>query len=422
MKIAVVGGGSTYTPELAEGLRARAGELQIESLELFDLDTKRLAIVGGFVTRMTAGSGIAVRTHAELDRCLEGADFVVVQIRAGGQAARLRDERLGRDHGIIGQETTGIGGLANALRTIPQVLHIAHRAEAIAPEATLIDFTNPVSIVTEALIRHARIRSIGLCNIPISQRREIAAHLGVSERDVEIDSVGLNHLSFIRGVRVGGREVIDSLIAELAGALAKGLRPRNIPDLDFPPELLEALRMIPSDYLRYFFLSTETIAEQRQKARLRAEEVAEIEAELLGEYARPDNRTKPEGLSKRGGAHYSHAALEIIEAMATNSGRALTVDVRNGTTLRELPEDCSIEVPAYVSSTGATPLAQRPLEPQIRGLIQHVKAYEELAVAAALSRGRRDVYLAVLAHPLVPSASLASRLTDALMRELRPEG
>ncbi|MBI4817127.1 MAG: 6-phospho-beta-glucosidase [Deltaproteobacteria bacterium] len=419
MKISVIGGGSTYTPELAEGVAARARDLGIQELQLHDVDDRRLEVVAGFVERMTRGSGLHITRTRRLEDCLVDARFVIVQIRVGGQAARLRDERLGRELGVIGQETTGVGGLANALRTVPVVLDLARRIEALNPTATLIDFTNPVSIVTEALLRHSSVATIGLCNIPISQRRELALHLGLAETEVDIDSVGLNHLSFIRGIRVRGEEILPRVIDELSGTLAQGTRPANIPDLDFPPELLRSLRMIPSDYLRYFFLSTETIAEQRAKNRLRAEEVEEIEAELLREYERPDSHQKPLALGKRGGAHYSHAALEILEAIVKDSGRTLTVDIRNGGCVRELPAECSIEVPARVRVSGATPVPQRPLEPEIRGLIQHVKAYEELAVRAAISRERRDVYLAALAHPLVPSATLAGRLTDRLMDELR---
>lgn len=417
MKIAIAGGGSTYTPELAGGLAARAEALGLEELALFDVDPQRLEVVGGFVERLVHRTAPALRVTRTLalDAALWGARLVVAQIRVGGQAARREDERLGLEHGLVGQETTGVGGLAKALRTVPALLHLAKRMEAVAPDAWLVNFTNPVSITTEALLGWSKIRTIGLCNIPIGQRRELAAQLGVSPEDVVVDSVGLNHLSFIRGVEVRGREVLPQLISDVSKLLRSGSKPANIPDLDFPPELLEQLGMIPSDYLRYFYLTDDTIQEQRARGRTRAEEVMELERELLAYYASERNTDKPAALSKRGGAFYSHAALEIIEAILLDHPSRLVVDVRNGSTLFELPPGACVEVPCLVAAEGPRPLPQRPLPPVIRGLIQHVKAYEELAIRAALSGERRDVYQALLAHPLVANAGLAGKLADRLM-------
>ncbi len=395
MKLAIIGGGSTYTPELVHGLATRA--TGVTHVALLDVDPERLRVVGGFVRRMAPG--LRIDATSDPDAALDGADFVVTQIRVGGQAARLEDERLGLRHGIIGQETTGPGGLAKALRTIPVLLDHALRIERRAPAATLINFTNPVSIVTEALLQHGRTKTIGLCNIPISQRMEIAAELGVSPRDVTIDSVGLNHLSFIRSVLVGGREVLPKLLADR-------------------PQLDQSLGTIPSDYLRYYFFARETVAEQRERTKQRAEEVMEVERELLDYYADPSHSERPDALQKRGGAFYSRAALEIMEAVAGDTGARLIVDTVNSACVPELPEGCCIEVPCTVGAKGPRPLPQRPLEPAIRGLIQHVKAYEELAVKAALSRSRRDLYLALTTHPLMPSANLAGTIAGELAGRL----
>lgn len=424
MRIAVVGAGSTYSPELLHGLAMRAERLGLTSVALADIDRERLDAVGGFVERMcrSIAPGLAIERHLDLDRAIDGARFVIVQIRVGGQRARLADERLGLSHGVIGQETTGVGGLAKALRTIPALLDIARIVEARAPDALLVNFTNPVSIVTEALLNHAKVQAIGLCNIPISQQRELARHLEVSPADVELDSVGLNHLSFIRGVRVRGQEVLPRLIHELAQELRSGRRPANLPDLDFPAALIERLEMIPSDYVRYYWMSRESVAEQRARGRLRAEEVMAIEAELLAHYRDTSQSERPEALTRRGGAFYSHAALEIIEAVAGDRRDRLVVDVQNGDTLPELASESAIEVPCVVGAAGAVPLAQRPLEPVIRGLIQHVKSYEQLAVKAALSRSLRDIYLAVIAHPLTPSAQAAASIADALFERIREGG
>lgn len=421
MKITVVGGGSTYSPELLHGLAERASKLKLQEVVLTDLDPERLAVVGAFAQRLAArlAPGLTVRTTEDLDDALRDAAFVVVQIRVGGQKARLEDERLGLRHGIIGQETTGVGGMCKALRTIPALLTIARATARVAPSATLINFTNPVSIVTEALVRHApEVRTVGLCNIPLSQRMEIAAHLGVSPDDVVLDSVGLNHLSFVRGVQVKGQDVLQDLVEDVSKLLKSGHRPKNIPDLDFPPELLTTLGMIPSDYLRYFFMAPETIAEQVAKDTLRAQEVMQIEAELLEYYADPKHDQRPEALTKRGGAFYSHAAVEIIEAVTHDTGARLIIDVKNAGTVPELPADSCVELPCAVGAQGFRPLPQRPLEPEIRGLIQHVKAYEELTVQAALSGQRRDVYRAVLTHPLTRGAAQASLLTDDIMPRL----
>ncbi|MFO0723311.1 MAG: 6-phospho-beta-glucosidase [Myxococcota bacterium] len=414
MKIAIVGGGSTYTPELLSGLAEAAPALGLTEVALYDLDPTRLGVVGAFSARMVSriAPSLQVRQFPNRAEAIAGASFVVTQIRVGGQAARKADEELGRRFQVIGQETTGVGGLAKAIRTIPALIEIGRTIEREAPAATWINFTNPVSIVTEALFSQVKVRTIGLCNIPISQRRELAAHLGVSPDRVHLDSVGLNHLSFIRGVTVDGREVLPQLIEGLKDTLLAGARPANIPDLDFPPEMLANLRMIPSDYLRYFFLQKETIAEQAKKSTTRADEVAAIEAELLQIYADPAQHEKPASLSKRGGAHYSHAALEIIAAMCGEGSARLVVDVVNGSTVFELPPTACVEVPCLVGPDGARPLPQRPLEPAIRGLIQHVKAYEEQAVKAALSRDVRELYLAVLAHPLSRSAADARAIAE----------
>lgn len=416
MKIAIVGGGSTYTPELLFGLAERARPLGLTEVALFDIDAERLAVVGGFAQRMASriAPELMVSLRPSRAEAIAGSRFVVAQIRVGGQEARKQDELMGRRFGVIGQETTGVGGLAKAIRTIPELLTVARTIEREAPEATLINFTNPVSIVTEALLEHSKVKTIGLCNIPISQRRELAAHLGVAPSRLTVDSVGLNHLSFIRSVEVDGREVLPSMITELAAGLQRGARPANIPDLDFPPQLLSRLGMIPSDYLRYFLLSDETVREQSSKIGTRADEVMNIEAELLAYYRDPSHWEKPQSLSKRGGAHYSHAALEIIEAMSIGPPARLTVDVQNGSTVFELPSAACVEVPCLVSPAGARPLPQRPLEPVIRGLIQHVKAYEEMAVKAALSRDIRDLYLAVVAHPLTRSAADAWKIAEEI--------
>lgn len=418
MKIAIVGGGSTYSPELAHGLAQRADALGITEIALSDVSAERLEVVGGFVRRMVRplAPGVTVTLSPTLEACVSDARFVVTQIRVGGNEARLRDERLGASLGVLGQETTGVGGFSKAMRTIPVLLEVCAVIERHAPAALLVNFTNPVSIVTEAILKHSRVRAVGLCNIPIGLRMDLAKLLAVRPADVRLDSVGLNHLSFVRRVLVNGEDVLPGLVARVAGPREN--RPANLPELDYPPDFVAALGMIPSDYLRYFFLQRETLARQAGQERSRAEEVVEIERELLAYYGDAANHEKPESLSKRGGAYYSHAAVEVIEAVCGDTGAELVVDVQNRGAVRELPDDAAVEVPCRVDATGATALPQAALEPEIRGLIQHVKAYEELTVRAAVEKSRRHAVLALTSHPLTPTVDVAIRAVEAISGEL----
>jgi 6-phospho-beta-glucosidase len=418
MKLTVVGGGSSYTPELADGLGRRAESLGLDSLVLMDIDRERLELVGGFIRRLLArlAPSVSLVLESDLDRALEGADFVVAQIRVGGQDARLRDETSPMRFELLGQETTGIGGFRKAMRTVPELLRIVRAMEKHAPDAVLVNFTNPVSIVTQAVLQHSSVRAIGLCNIPIGLRMDLAEILDIEPAQIRLDSVGLNHLSFVRRVLVCGEDVLPSLLEQAAGGRAG--RPANIPELDYPKEFIQALGMIPSDYLRYFYLQRETIAEQQAAKQTRAQEVMDIEGELFAHYADPAQDDKPAALSKRGGAYYSHAALEVIEAILTDANRELVVDVQNGSAVAELAEDVVVEVPCLVGKSGSRPLPQRPLEPAIRGLIQQVKAYEDLTVQAAMTRSRAAALLALAAHPLVPSVAIATEVVAELADEL----
>jgi 6-phospho-beta-glucosidase len=406
MKLAVIGAGSTYTPELVSGLSRERDRIEIGELALHDVDAERREVVGGLAQRMLDKQGYAggLTVTGELDRALEGADFVLIQIRVGGQAARLRDETIPLACGCIGQETTGAGGLGKALRTVPVVLEIAERVrELAAPGAWIVDFTNPVGIVTRALL-DAGHRAIGLCNVAIGFQREIAKALGVEPNRVAVDQVGLNHLTWIRAVHFDGRDVLAELLDERIEALAAA---------DLPPELLRELGVVPSYYLRYFYLEDKVLAEQRTE-RPRAEEVAEIERELLEMYRDPGLNEKPALLERRGGAFYSEAATQLVTALASDSGAVQVVDVRNGGTLAGLVDDDVVELPARVGANGAEPLPQAPLAPELLGLVQHVAAYERLAASAAVSGDREQATRALLAHPLVGQWPKSSELVELL--------
>ncbi|TML44323.1 MAG: 6-phospho-beta-glucosidase [Actinobacteria bacterium] len=408
MKLAVIGGGSTYTPELVAGLARERERLNLSELVLHDIDPERREVVGGLAGRMLAAAGYdgELVVTDELERALDGASFVLIQLRVGGQAARLTDETIPLACGCIGQETTGAGGLGKALRTLPVVLEIAERAsELAADDAWIVDFTNPVGIVVRGLL-DAGHRAVGLCNVAIGVQRYAARMLDVEPERVLVDQVGLNHLTWVRGLHVDGDDVLPDLLAERVEELAESV--------DLPPSLLERLGVIPSYYLRYFYLHDWVLEEQRS-AKPRAAEVAEIERELLELYRDPALTTKPALLERRGGAYYSEAATQLVAALATGSGDVQVVDVRNAGTLAGLADDDAVEVPARIGADGPAPLPQPPLAPELLGLVQHVAAYERLAARAAVTGERELVYKALLAHPLVGQAPQAERLTEELL-------
>jgi 6-phospho-beta-glucosidase len=409
LKVAVVGGGSTYTPELVSGLVRERARLPVRELVLHDVDPERREVVGGLARRMLDRDGYdgLLDVTDVLDSALDGADAVIVQIRVGGQAARLLDETVPLACGCIGQETTGAGGLGKALRTVPVVLEIAERArELAAPGAWIVDFTNPVGIVTRALL-DAGHRAIGLCNVAIGFQRLIASRLGVAPSEVLVDQVGLNHLTWIRSVWFEGRDILSQLLADDGDAAALAEQAA------LPRRLLEELGAVPSYYLRFFYMHDEVLAEQRA-SRPRADVVADLERELLDLYRDPALTEKPALLEPRGGAFYSEAATQLVAALTADSDEVQVVDVRNGGTLAGLADDDVVEVPARIGAGGAQPMPQPALAPELLGLVQHVAAYERLAAQAAVTGDLAIARKALLAHPLIGQDELAGDLLDRL--------
>ncbi|QDQ11614.1 6-phospho-beta-glucosidase [Streptomyces spectabilis] len=415
MKLAVVGGGSTYTPELIDGFARLRDTLPIEELVLVDPAAERLELVGGLARRIFAKQGHPGRivTTSDVDAGVADADAVLLQLRVGGQAARQQDETWPLECGCVGQETTGAGGLAKALRTVPVVLDIAERVRRANPNAWIIDFTNPVGIVTRALLQAGH-KAVGLCNVAIGFQRKFAAHLGVDPAQVHLDHVGLNHLTWELGARLGGPEgenVLPGLLAEHGEAIAA--------DLHMPQTLVDRLGVVPSYYLRYYYQHDEVVRELATKPS-RAAEVAEMERQLLTMYGDPALDEKPELLARRGGAFYSEAAVDLAASLLGGGGSPYqVVNTYNNGTLPFLPDDAVIEVQASVGKEGATPLAVPSLDPLFSGLIANVTAYEDLALHAALHGGRDRVFKALLAHPLIGQYAYAEQLTDKLVAHNR---
>ncbi|MEU8378587.1 6-phospho-beta-glucosidase [Streptosporangium sp. NPDC048865] len=411
MKLAVVGGGSTYTPELIDGFARLRDELPLTEIALVDPDVHRLELVSGMARRMLARAGhpAAVVATTSVEEGVAGAHAVLLQLRVGGQAARNVDETLPLECGCVGQETTGAGGLAKALRTVPVVLDIAEKVRRLAPEAWIVDFTNPVGIVTRALLEAGH-RAIGLCNVAIGFQRRFAANLGVAPERISLGHVGLNHLTWERAVHLDGEDVLPKLLESHAEEIGR--------DVGLPAALIRHLGVVPSYYLRYFYEHDLVVEEQRAKPS-RAAEVAAMEKTLLEMYADPAVDTKPELLGKRGGAFYSEAAVALIASLVGDRGDTQVVNLRNDGTLPFLPDEAVIEVPATITSAGAAALPVAPVEPLFAGLIAHVTAYETLAIEAALHGGEERVADALLAHPLIGQASLSGDLARRLIEANR---
>ncbi len=421
LKVTVIGGGSSYTPELIKGFLDRIDVFPLDELWLVDISQERLDVVGGFARRIVAAHGSPFSVHLTTDRRagVAGASYVLTQLRVGGMAARRGDEYLGKRWGLVGQETTGVGGMAKALRTIPIILDIAADMRELAPEALLVNFTNPAGLNTEALFRHAPdIAAVGVCNVPITAKMMIIEELEkvvgrkIDPARAQLDTLGLNHLSWHRGFSVDG---VDYWGQILQGYIEE-MRSQETPE--WPPELIENLGMIPNYYLQYYYFTEKKIAEQEAWAETgsRAEQVMQIEKELLAEYAELDRTEPPADLMKRGGAWYSTLATQLLTAHYNDLDEVHVVNVAHRGAVPGWPEDWVLEMPCRVGRSGIVPLPADPLPPAQFGLLTHVKAYELLTVEAAVHGDRRAAYQALLAHPLGPSADKIDALLDDMLK------
>lgn len=423
LKVAVIGGGSTYTPELVNGFLARVNEFPLDELRLMDIDEERLKIVGGFAQRMVQAKGSpfkVVLTTNQRD-AVKDASYVTTQLRVGQMEARRKDEYLGLRHGLIGQETTGVGGMAKAMRTIPVVLKIASdMRELAAPGALLVNFTNPAGLVTQALSKYAAdVPAVGVCNVPITTKMHIVEGLEkatgkkIDPQHTELKTLGLNHLSWHRGFTVEGEDVwpqvIEGFISEL----------KQESDPEWDPRTIEVLRMMPNYYLQYFYHTDKKLKSQENWPPSRAEEVIEVEKDLLREYADPSLKEPPADLMKRGGAYYSTVATQLLNAHYNDLGETHVVNTKNNGAVKEWPADWVLEIPSTVKKSGITPLPTEPLPTSCFGLLAAVKAYELLTVEAAVHGDLEAAYQALLVHPIGPKADKVQAVLDDLLETHR---
>jgi 6-phospho-beta-glucosidase len=418
MKITVIGGGSTYTPELVNGFLARVESLPLKELWLMDIDLERLEVVGGFAQRMVKAKGEPFKVVLSTNQreAIAGASYVTTQLRVGMMPARRGDEYLGLRHGLIGQETTGVGGMAKALRTIPVILGIAKDIREVAPGALLANFTNPAGLVTEALNRYAAdVPAVGVCNVGITTKMGIleelekATGLHVDDSRAVLNTLGLNHLTWHRGFTIDGEEMWPVIFA----AYLESLKQESEPEWDI--RTIESLGMIPNYYLQYFYYTDKKFAAQKKWPPSRAEEVMSIEKDLLREYADPALTKPPADLMKRGGAYYSTLATQLINSHYNDLGQVHVVNTRNNGAVKEWPADWVLELPARVDKQGIHPLPAKPLPPACFGLISQIKMYEILTVEAAVHGASNALYQALLAHPLGPSADKVQEVMDDML-------
>ncbi|OMK96356.1 6-phospho-beta-glucosidase [Yersinia pestis subsp. microtus bv. Talassica] len=425
-KITIIGGGGSYTPELVDGLIQRIEQLPVTELALVDVEQGRqkVEIIAALTQRMLARHGleqVKVSVHYSLDEAIRGARFVLTQFRVGQLPARAADERLGLKYNLLGQETTGIGGFAKALRTIPVMLDIAANVERLAPDAWIINFTNPAGIVTEAVSRYTKAKIIGLCNVPISMHHMIAKLLQAPYEDLQLRFAGLNHMVWVHEVLQRGKYVTADVLKMLCDGASLSMN--NIKEAPWPPEFLQAMGAIPCPYHRYFYQTQDMLAEEMAAAAergTRAEQVMQVEKELFALYADPHLDTKPEQLSFRGGSFYSEVALELIRAIHNNLGTQLVVNTTNRGAIRGLSDDSVVETNCIIDAKGAHPLTFGPLPVSMHGLTQQVKAYERLTIDAAVHGDRRSALLALVTNPLIANASIAQPLLEEVLQVNKP--
>ncbi|MFL2076705.1 6-phospho-beta-glucosidase [Marinilactibacillus psychrotolerans] len=422
MKVVIIGGGSSYTPEIIEGLLLRQDEFPVDIISLVDIESgkEKLEIVGQLAKRMIEKAGVSIELSWTLDRreALNGADFVSTQIRVGGLKAREKDERIPLSHGLIGQETNGAGGIFKAFRTIPVLLDLAKDVSEICPDAWIINFTNPAGIVTEALLKHGMHKKvIGVCNIPYNMTQSAAEILKEDPNNVRIEFIGMNHFVFGSKVLVNGEDKLSKVIEALVNQ-SVDFSPANIVSSGWSETFLEAMNMLPNPYHQYYYQKESTLKKDLkayQDNGTRAEQVQVIEEELFNEYKNPQLDIKPEALEKRGGAYYSDVACSLMSSIYNNSQNIMTVNTLNNGAIVDFAEDAVIEVNCLITKEGPVPLTVGRLPQQIKADILMMKAFEEQVIKASISGDYRDAYLAFVMNPLIKDEKKAKVILDELL-------
>lgn len=422
VKVVTIGGGSSYTPELVEGFIKRHHEFPVSELWLVDIEEGRekLEVVGQLARRMVEKAEVPMTIHLSLDRreALVDADFVTTQMRIGQIDARIIDEQIPLKYDVIGQETNGPGGLFKALRTIPVILDIVKDIEELCPNAWLVNFTNPAGMVTEAVLRYTNFKKVvGLCNVPIHIRMQVAEMLGVEADRVAIDFAGLNHMVFGLHVYLDGEEITKDVIDRLTSKDNK-MTMQNIAALDWEPEFIQALQAIPCPYHRYYYKTREMLEQEKQEAKengSRGVVVKKLEEELFELYKDPNLDIKPPQLEKRGGAYYSDAACSLISSIYNNKGDIQPVNTQNNGAIASLPSESAVEVNCIITKDGPKPIAVGDLPVAVRGLVQQIKSFERVTCEAAVTGDYRTALLAMTINPLVPSDVVAKEILDEML-------
>lgn len=438
----MIGGGGVRTPLLVHGLAQSQSLLDIGEFALFDVDPERtevIARIGREVVRKL-GADFRIVTYSNLEDAAGGAEFILGSVRVGGIAARAIDERMAIEHGLAGQETTGPGGVAMALRTVPVVLEQARVIERVSPDAWFINFTNPAGLITQALTTHTRLRVIGICDTPTELFHRIAVALDEPYRQMEFDYVGLNHLGWVKRVLVRGQDVTSRLLAD-AGALAR-LYPAHL----FDPALIQALGLIPAEYLFFYYNQRGAYRNQLRSGASRGEELVKMNAALFAQLGRETPAEALETyrryllrrnasymkLEAEGGSAfltaeedynpfetatgYHRIALDVINGLLSDRARVVVVNLPNRGAIDDLAVDDVVEVPCDIDSRGPVPRKTGPLPEAVRGLVLSVKAYEKTAIRAAVEKSRSQAELAMLQYPIIGEWNLARSLGDAMAR------
>ncbi|MDQ0300219.1 6-phospho-beta-glucosidase [Salibacterium salarium] len=427
IKIATIGGGSSYTPELVEGFIRRYEELPVQELWLVDVEEgkEKLEIVGNLAKRMIEKAGLPIEVHLTLDRkeALQDADFVTTQFRVGLLDARAKDESIPMKYGVLGQETNGPGGLFKGLRTIPVILDICKDMEELCPNAWLINFTNPAGMVTEAVLRYSSIQKvIGLCNVPIGMEMGIAELMDVDHSRVRIDFAGLNHMVYGLDVYVDGVSVKEKVM-ELLSEPEHSSFVKNIEGMGWDPDFLKSLNVMTCPYHMYYYKTDEMIEKNNKSAKeegTRAEVVQKLEQELFELYKDPDLTIKPPQLEERGGAYYSDAAVRLITSIYTDKGDIQPVNTVNNGAIASIPDESAVEVSCVITKEGPKPIAVGDLPVQVRGLVQEIKSFERISAEAAVTGDYGKAVLALTINPLTPSDTIAKEIVDEMLEAHKP--